>query len=94
MNSSNHLFEHFEQMESIEPSPDWNDRLLSKIEQSVEKKEDHYFSRLVLIAIFLLLILNVFSLSKSYLREKSQMEMADMKRIASEYLISTNSSKY
>ena len=88
------LLERFEHMKSIEPTAEWNEKIMFRINQSDAKKDKNFGSRLVLFAIFLLLAINVFSVSKSWLQERSQQNTTNLKDIASEYLISTNSSKF
>lgn len=88
------LFEHFERLNSIEPSAEWNEKLLHRIEETSTKKLDFSGSRWALYTIFLLLAINLLSFSKSWLNERSQLNAANMRNIASEYLITSNSSKF
>ncbi|MEI7423600.1 MAG: hypothetical protein WCK18_15965 [Prolixibacteraceae bacterium] len=88
------LLDRFEHLESIEPTAEWNERVMFKINQPAANKEKNFGSRLVLFAIFLLLAINVFSVTKSWLQERSLQDGSNLRVIASEYLISTNSSKF
>ena len=88
------LLERFEEMKSIEPSAEWNEKLLFRISLPGAKQDKNSGNRLVLLAIFLILAINVFSLSKSWLQERSLQNDSSLRVIASEYLISTNSSKF
>ena len=88
------LIEHFDHLNSIEPSAEWNKKLIHRLDESRRKKQDFSGSRWVLYAIFLLLAFNLVSFSKSWLNERSQLEAANMRNIASDYLITSNSSKF
>jgi hypothetical protein len=94
MIKDNNLLEKFEQLDSIEPSTEWTDRLMYRMDQIDKKPAVLPGSKMVLYAILLLLLVNIISFSKSWLNERSQQNSLNMKNIASEYLISTNSSKY
>lgn len=88
------LLEQFEHLPSIEPSAEWNEKVMSRISQPGANQDKNSGSRLVLFAILLLLAINVFSLTRSWLQDKSQQDGSNLRVIASEYLISTNSSKF
>ncbi len=80
------LFEQFERLNSIEPSAEWNERLLRRLDEKGSKKPVSG-GRWVLYAIFLLLAINLLTVSKSWLNERSQQNAANLRNIASEYLI-------
>ena len=88
------LLERFEHLKSIEPSAEWNEKIMLRINQPDAKKDSNTGSMLVVFAIFLLLAINVFSVTKSWLNERSQQNGTNLRAIASEYLITTNSSKF
>ena len=88
------LLDKFEHLPSIEPSADWNRELMSRIDQSGASVHDHSVRKLVLFAILILLAVNIFSLSKSWLNERSLQNNDNLKEIAAEYMITTNSSKF
>lgn len=94
MKNKINLLERFEQLGSIEPTAEWNERVMFRISQPDIKKGKNFDSRLVLAAILLLLAINVFAVTRSWLHEKSQQDGSNLRDIASEYLISTNSSKF
>ena len=88
------LLERFEHLKSIDPSAEWNEKLLFRISHPGSKKHENRGSRLVLLALFLILAINIFSLSKNWFQERTLQNDTNLRVIASEYLISTNSSKY
>lgn len=94
MIKDNNLLEKLDHLDSIEPSAEWTDRLMYRMDQIDMKSTGLPGSKLVLYAILLLLLVNIISFSKSWLNERSHQNSVNMKNIASEYLISTNSSKY
>jgi hypothetical protein len=88
------LLEQFDRLNSIEPSAEWNKHLLHRLDETSLIKPDFSGRRWIFVAIFLLLTINLVAFSKSWLNERSQLNAANMKNIASEYLITSNSSKF
>ena len=88
------LLEQFDQLAPLEPSAAWNDQLLERISQSDSKSHDLQSRRLFYLVIALLLAVNVLSLTRSWLNDWSKQNSMEMKTLASEYLISTNSAKF
>jgi len=88
------LLERFEHLKSIEPTAEWNEKIMLRINQPDANKDSNTGSQLVMFVIFLLFAINVFSVTKSLLNERSQQNHTNLRIIASEYLISTNSCKF
>jgi hypothetical protein len=88
------LFEQFDSLNAIEPSAEWNEHLMMRLNGPGTKKNDYSGSKWVLYAIFLLLAINMVSITTSWLNERSQQNALNMRSIATEYLISSNSSKF
>lgn len=84
----------FDQILSIEPSAEWDGKLLQKINQTRAKRMELTGNRLLLLVVLLLVAMNIFSFSKSWLNDQSAQNRDNLKSIAAEYLITTNSSKY
>jgi len=88
------LIDKFDQLDSIDPSAGWDEKLLSKINQPRYKRADYSGTRLIFFAALILLVFNLFSISKNWINERSERNRTNLKYIASEYLITTNSSKF
>lgn len=94
MGKSINLIEKFDQLDSVEPSAGWEEKVLLKINGPRKKDKDFSGIRLFFLAMILLLAFNIFSISKSWLNERTQQNRTNLMCIASEYLITTNSSKF
>jgi hypothetical protein len=94
MKNDRELLEKFDHLATLEPSAEWNRILMTRIDQAVAHPAGSNGSQIVLISIILLIVVNIFSISKSWQETRSRQDNENMKLIASEYLISTNSSKY
>ena len=88
------LLEQFDQLPILEPSAEWQEQLLTRTNQTGSKSNELLSLRLVYIAIALLLVVNILSLTRSWLNDKAQQESINLRTLASEYLISSNSSTY
>lgn len=88
------LFEQFDHLNAIEPSAEWNERLMKRLQGPGKKKNNYSGGQWALYAIFLLLAINVVSITTSWLNERAQQNALNMRSIAAEYLISSNSSKF
>lgn len=88
------LLERFEQLPTIEPSVEWKEKLMLRLEESNMKKQDTSGSRWAIYFLFLLLMVNVIAYSRDWWKENSQMNTVSMRSIATEYLITSNSSKF
>jgi hypothetical protein len=88
------LIDKFDQLDSIDPSAGWEEKLLLKINNPQTKNADYSGTRLLFFAILILFIFNLFSVSKNWMNERSRQNITNLKNIASEYLITTNSSKF
>lgn len=88
------LIEKFDQLDSIDPSVGWDEKLWTKINRPGNKNADLSGTRLLFVAILILLVFNLFSISKNWMDERSQLNKTSLRSIASEYLITTNSSKF
>jgi hypothetical protein len=89
-----YLYEQFDQLTSIEPSINWDKELMKRVQQSGRISPRDHSGRLVIVAILLLLAFNIFSFSKSWMNEQSLQSSNNLRNIASDYFISTNSSKF
>ena len=94
MEKGTNLLEQFDKLPTIEPSGEWGEQLLTRINQSGTKSHEILSLRLVYLAVVLPLAVNIFSLTRSWINERSQQESMNLKTLASEYLISTDSSKF
>jgi len=88
------LFDQFDHLSSIEPSDNWDKELMKRVELSGKRSYKDHSGRLVIFVILLLLAFNIFSFSKSWMSEQSLQSSNNLQNIASDYLISTNSSKF
>jgi len=88
------LLEQFDQLTPLEPTAEWSDQLLERISQSDSKSYDLQSRRLFYLVVAFLLAANALSLTRSWLNDRSQQNSMDLKTLASEYLISTNSAKF
>lgn len=88
------LYDHFEHLKSIEPSAEWSESLKLRLRGKSLVRHNSSGGRWVIYAIFLLLAINLLSYSRDWLEESAQRNALNMKSIASEYLITSNSSNY
>lgn len=88
------LLEKFDLLVPIEPSDNWDRKFHQRLQRSERKPAVDSGSRLMIFAILLLLAFNLFSFSNNWLKERSLQSSNNMRNIASDYLISTNSSKF
>ena len=88
------LLEQFENLHSIEPSEEWNDKLLQRLNSPHHAKGNTTALKMALIAVVVLLAFNIFSITKMTPRENRQQESTNLRSIANEFLIYSNSSKY
>ncbi len=94
MNKEKNILEQFESISSIEPSAEWNDKLMQKLNRSQRTSGNSSSKKLVLFATVVLLAVNLFSLSDKLKSDNEQQSREKLKNIANEFLISTSSSKY
>ena len=94
MNKEKNILEQFESISSIEPSAEWNDKLMQKLNCSQRTSGNTSSNKLVLFATVVLLAVNVFSLSDKLKSDNEQQNKEKLKNIATEFLINTSSSKY
>ena len=93
MKNGTNLLDQFDQLPTIEPSPEWREQLLTRIHQPGMKSHELLNRRLVYLAVVVLLAVNIFSLTRIWLNDRAQEDSMSLRTLASEYLISTNSSK-
>ena len=86
--------EFFDLLMPIEPSVNWEGKLQQRIQRSEHRPIEYSGSRMLVLTILILLAFNLFSFSKNWLNERSLQSNKNMRNIAAEYLISTNSSKF
>ncbi len=85
------ILEQFDHIETIEPSAQWNQRLMQRIDKTSQHEEKPLGRNLIRLAVIFLLAFNLFSFTKSYLNDKALQDSIVLKNIATEYLITTNS---
>ena len=94
MNKEKNILEQFESLSSIEPSAEWNDKLMQKLNRSQRVSGNASANKLVLFATVVLLAVNVFSVSNKFKSDNEQQSREKLKNVATEFLINTSSSKY
>ena len=94
MNKEKNILEQFESLSSIEPSAEWNDQLMQKLNHSQRVSGNASANKLVLLATVVLLAVNVFSVSNKFKSDNEQQSREKLKNVATEFLINTSSSKY
>ena len=94
MNKEKNILEQFESFSSIEPSAEWNDKLMQKLNRSQRTSGNTSTNKLVLLATVVLLAVNVFSFSNKLKSDNEQQNREKLKNVAAEFLINTSSSKY
>jgi len=94
MEREKELLDKYDCLPSVEPSAEWNKKLMARITGSGKQQSGYKESKLVLFAVILLIFINLLSFSKYFLEARSIQNNENMKLVATEYLISTNSSKY
>ena len=94
MNKEKNILEQFENLSSIEPSAEWNDKLMQKLNRSQRVSGNAPANKLVLFATVVLLAVNVFSVSNKLKSDNEQQNREKLKNVATEFLINTSSSKY
>lgn len=85
------ILEQFDHIETIEPSAQWNQRLMQRIDQTGQYGEKPLARNFIMFAVIFLLAFNLFSFTKSYLNDRALQDSIVLKNIATEYLITTNS---
>lgn len=94
MKNQENIFDLFERVPGIEPSPDWDAKLWQKMNSVKHRQRDAIAGRYILAAIAIMLLINVFSFSKNFIGFAKQDNLSALQNIASEFLITTSSSKY
>ena len=94
MKREKNLLEKFDQLPTLEPSEDWTKQLMLRVGEPGRSGRSRSGARLVFLAILILVVVNMISYTKSWLNERSRQDAYNMKNIAAEYLITSNSSKY
>ena len=94
MNKEKNILEQFESISSIEPSAEWNDKLMQKLHRSQSVSANASANKLVLFATVVLVAVNVFSFSNKLKSDNEQQSRMKLKNVATEFLINTSSSKY
>ena len=89
MKDENDILDQFDSIKNIEPSIGWNEELFRRIEHSGHRN-GNITRNLILMALFILVAFNVFSISATLLNERSQQQQADLNSVATEYLITIN----
>jgi hypothetical protein len=90
MKKEMNILEQFDHLETIEPSAEWNQRLMQRIDKTSQLDEKPLARNIIMLAIVILLAFNVFSFTKSYLNDREVQNNIVLKNIATEYLITTN----
>jgi hypothetical protein len=90
MKKEMNILEQFDHLETIEPSAEWNQRLMQRIDKTSQLDEKPLARNIIMLAIVILLAFNVFSFTKSYLNDREVQNSIVLKNIATEYLITTN----
>jgi hypothetical protein len=85
------LFNQFENIAPIQPSPDWNENLMQRLDQTPSKQEKGIPSKTILWGIALLVAINIFSFSQTIHLLVKNDKQDNIKNIASEFLITTTS---
>ncbi|MBA3665508.1 MAG: hypothetical protein H0W61_15045 [Bacteroidetes bacterium] len=94
MKKDKNILEQFENLTPLEPSAEWDKGLWEKLDRPYTKQDSGPFTRIVLLGLLFLLSLNVYYICGDLLSDKKTQTSSKLKTIASEYLISTNSSNY
>ena len=84
------ILEQFDHLESIEPTAEWNQRLMQRIDKTSQHEEKPHAGTFIMLAIVVLLAFNLFSFTKSYLNDRALQNSIALKNIATDYLITTN----
>ena len=88
------IFEYFESLETLEPSEEWNTKLLQKLAHSKRVSVKGVTNYLIIVLMLVIMSLNVYAVSGSLISYRQKQNTMTLKNIASEILISTDSSKY
>ena len=94
MNTDKNILEQFESISSIEPSAEWKDKLMQKLNRSQRVSGNAPVNKLVLFATVVVMAVNVFSVSSKLKSDNEQQSREKLKNVATEFLINTSSSKY
>ncbi len=86
--------EAFEGFSMIEPTEAWNSRLWEKIEKNPSSRKENSSNRRLMGMISFLLIINFFAFASNTLSSRKLAHQKELRGVANEFLISTNSSKY
>ncbi len=91
MKNRMNMLEQFDHLETIEPSAEWNQRLMQRIDQTGQHEEKPLARNFIMFAVIFLLAFNVFSFTKSFLNDRAVQNSIALKNIATDYLITTTS---
>ena len=88
------ILSQLDQLESIVPGPDWNERLFQQINYRNKGKGMNKPPFILLSSVILLLAFNLIFLVRSEHSGTMQSRTEELKSVASEFLINTSSSKF
>ena len=96
MEQSNKFIDQFNQLETLEPSANWESALFNKIELSANarKERGNSASKGLFILSIILRSANLFIVTRDQLIQHHSVEPSKYKTIATEFMISTSSSKF
>ena len=94
MNTEKNILEQFESISSIEPSAEWNDKLMQKLNRTQRVSGNTSSNKLVLFATVVVMAVSVFSVSSKLKSDNEQQSREKLRNVATEFLINTSSSKY
>jgi hypothetical protein len=94
MNQSDELLTHFENLPRINPSENWKKNLNLKLSNARLSTGNKLENRIVMIFLLVLVAGNVLAFTNFKIKQHSSQTRVYLKDIASEFLVSTESSKY
>jgi hypothetical protein len=94
MKSQYNLYELFENLVDIQPSTGWDSTLKKRLKSKKRRGGRNNVKDMVVFVMVLVLVVNLFSFSKSWMDTSKEQKATNLKNLAASFLITTNSSKY
>ncbi len=94
MNKGNSILDQFDNIGSIEPTEGWDERFWQRFNTERQAGNAPRNRPIVTAALIILLLFNLFTLTRSLIGSNNVSQEDKLKTVATELLISTSSSQY
>jgi hypothetical protein len=94
MKAGDKILEQFYNLPDIEPSPDWNEKMMQRLAKTKPVRPNYQGNIIVVIAIVVLMTFNALSITVNWVSYNHKQNAMTLKNIAGEFFINSESSKY